>query len=293
MGEPQYRLVHIREDEDASEGRMGFLEHLDELRRRLIRSCIAIGAGMAIAAAFSERIADFVLAPTLRALPPGASLIATRPGELFSFYLNIALIGGVVLAAPFVMYQVWRFIAPGLYAKEKRLAIPFVLLATAGTLGAVLFTHYLMFPGMMAFFAKFGSRRLQFLPRLEDTFDLYLNLLLGMIVVFQIPTLALFLAKTGVITARFLWRHIKYAILIIFIVAAVLTPSPDPWNQTAFAAPMLALYLLSIAIAWLAQPKKEKVHSASPKLQLVIAATVLDRARKRPPSTNRRLRLYR
>jgi sec-independent protein translocase protein TatC len=280
MGEPQYRLVHAR-DEDAEQGRMGFLEHLDELRRRLIRACIAIACGMAIAAAFADRIGDFLLAPTLRALPAGTSLIATRPGELFSFYLNVALIGGVVLASPFVMYQVWRFIAPGLYAKEKRLAVPFVLLATAGTVGAVAFTHYLMFPGMMSFFAKFGSRRLQFMPRLEDTFDLYLNLLLGMIVVFQIPTLALFLAKLRLITARFLWRHIQYAVLIIFIVAAVLTPSTDPWNQTAFAAPMLALYVLSIGIAWLAQPKHEKQDDASPKLQLVIAATVFEQARRR------------
>jgi sec-independent protein translocase protein TatC len=170
--------------------------------------------------------------------------------------------------------------------------VPFVLLATAGTLAAVAFTHYLMFPAMMSFFAKFGTRRLQFMPRLEDTFDLYLNLLLGMIVVFQMPTLALFLAKLHLVTARFLWRNIKYAILIIFIVAAVLTPSPDPWNQTAFAMPMLALYVLSIGIAWLGQPKRDRQDDASPRLQLVIAATVLDRARKQParPSARRRWR---
>jgi sec-independent protein translocase protein TatC len=179
------------------------------------------------------------------------------------------------------MYQVWKFIAPGLYAREKRMAVPFAALATAGTVGAVAFTHFLMFPAMMAFFARFGSRRLQFLPRLEDTFDLYLNLLLGMIVVFQIPTLALFLARLRMITARFLWRNFKYAILIAFIVAAVLTPSPDPWNQTAFAAPMLALYLLSIGIAWLAQPNKDGEAGDPPRLQLVVAATVFEQARRR------------
>src|SRR6185503_20482781 len=110
------RLASEEPDDAAVEGRMGFLEHLDELRTRIIRSCLAIGLGMLVAFLFVERIAAFVLAPTLRALPPGTTLIFTRPGEAFSFYLDVALIGGVVLAAPFVAYQVWRFIAPGLYA---------------------------------------------------------------------------------------------------------------------------------------------------------------------------------
>ena len=260
---------------------MGFLEHLDELRQRIIRACIALGAGMLVSFLFVNRIADFVLAPTLRTLPPGTDLIATKPGETFSFYLNVALIGGVVLAAPFVMYQVWRFIAPGLYAKEKKLVIPFLALTTLGTIGGVLFTHYVMFPAMMAFFATFSSGRLRFLPRLEDTFDLYVNMVLGMVVVFQIPTLVLFLAKMRLVTARFLWRHLKEAILLIFIAAAVLTPSADPWNQTLFATPMIALYLVSIAIAWMVGTRPKEETSSAPKLRLVIAATMLDQALRR------------
>ena len=254
---------------------MGFLEHLDELRRRLIRACIAIAAGMVVAFAFYDRIADFVLAPTLRTLPPNTSLIFTRPGEAFSFDLNVALIGGVVLAAPYVMFEVWQFIAPGLYAKEKKLVVPFVLLTAAGTIGGLLFTHYVMFPATIGFFAKFTGRRLVFMPRLEDTFDLYLNMVLGMVVVFQIPTLVLFLARLRLVTARLLWRNIKYAVLVIFIVAAVLTPSADPWNQTVFAAPMIGLYILSIGIAWLASPKSDReTDTGSPNLRLVIAASV-------------------
>jgi sec-independent protein translocase protein TatC len=279
MKNASYRIVSNASD---PEGRMGFLEHLDELRQRLIRAFVAIGAGMLVSFLFVNRIADFVLAPTLRALPRGTELIATKPGETFSFYLNVALIGGVVLAAPFVMYQVWRFIAPGLYAKEKKLVVPFVVLTTLGTFGGVAFTHYVMFPAMMGFFATLSSGRLRFLPRLEDTFDLYLNMLLGMVVVFQIPTLVLFLAKMRLVTARFLWRHFKEAILVIFIAAAVLTPSADPWNQTLFAAPMIALYVVGIAIAWvvgLSQRREET--STAPKLRLVIAATVIDQALRR------------
>lgn len=262
---------------------MGFLEHLEELRKRIIRSCIAVGAGMVVAFAFSARIADFVLGPTLRMLPPGTTLIYTRPGEAFSFYLDLALIGGVVLSAPFVTYQVWRFIAPGLYAKERRFAIPFVLLASLGTISGAAFSHYVLFPAMMGFFQAFHSPRMTFMPRVEDTFELYKNTLLGMVAVFQIPTLAFFLAKMGMVTARFLWRNIKYAILISFIVAAVLTPSPDPWNQTVFAAPMIAMYILSIGIVWLVRPKGDApaAERTSANLSLVLAATVINQARSR------------
>jgi sec-independent protein translocase protein TatC len=283
MAEARNRLPPEEPEDDLGEGRMGFLEHLDELRKRIIRSCIAIGIGMAVAFIFVERIADFVEGPIVRALPPGTALVFIRPGEGLSFYLDLSLIGGVILAAPFVMYQVWRFIAPGLYAKEKRFAVPFVVLTTIGTLGGALFSHYVLFPAMIAFFGTFNSPRMRFMPRVEDTFDLYKTLLVGMVVVFQIPTLVFFLAKMRLVTARFLWRNIKYAIFIIFIIAAVLTPTTDPWNQTVFAAPMIGLYLISIIIAWLVGPKHEGEapdRSDSTRLRLVIGAMVIDQARK-------------
>jgi sec-independent protein translocase protein TatC len=276
MPEARYPLP-VDDPDDQNDvpgaGRMGFLDHLDELRKRLIRSCLAIAGGMLIAFAFVERLGDFVLRPTLKALPDGV-LILTKPGEGFSFYLDVALIGGVILAAPFVMYQVWRFIAPGLYAKEKRFVIPFVVLTTLGAVGGAAFTHYVMFPATIAFFSTFHSKSMKFMPRVEDTFDLYTMMLLGMVVVFQIPTVVLFLARMRLVTARFLWRNIGYAILIIFIVAAVLTPTADPWNQTIFALPMLALYILSIGIAWAVAPRRGKDSSLDPKLKLVIGAMV-------------------
>ena len=260
---------------------MGFLEHLDELRRRLIRALIALGAGMGVAFVFLDRIAVFVLGPTLRALPAGTRLVTTRPGEGIAFYFDLALIGGVVLAAPFITYQVWRFIAPGLYAREKRLVIPIVLMAVLGTAAAAAFTHYVLFPSTIAFFAQFNSRFTTYMPRLEDTFGLYKSLLLAMVAVFQIPTLVLFLARIGLVTPRFLWRNTHYAILIIFSAAAILTASTDWWNQTIVAGPMVAMYLLSIVVAWLAAPRDREPGDSSQRLRLVITATMLEGVRRR------------
>ncbi len=257
-----------------------FLDHLDELRTRIIRSCLAIGMGMVIAWAFVDRLADFVLAPALRSLPPGSALIFTKPGEAFSFDLDIALIFGVVLAAPFVMYQVWLFVAPALYANEKRFVLPLLATAAAATAAGVLFSHYVLFPAMIGFFAGFRTPHVQFVPRLEDTFELYKNMTIGMVAVFQIPTLVLFLARLRLVTAGFLWRHLKYAVLASFVLAAVLTPSADPWNQTVFAAPMIALYVISVGIAWLAHPGAERSSPEcdSALTRLIVAGALLKRA---------------
>jgi sec-independent protein translocase protein TatC len=280
------------EEQDDSRGGMSFLEHLDELRTRIIRSCIAIGIGMLIAFVFIGRIVTFVLAPTRNVLPPGTTLIFTNPPEAFTLNINVALIAGTLLATPVIMFQVWRFIAPGLYANEKKFAIPFVLLTTAGAVGGAAFSHYLAFPYTMAFFGTFSSVDLVMMPNVQDAFRLYLRMLMGMTIVFQIPTVVFFLAKMRMVTARFLWRNIKYAILIIFIVAAVLTPSADPWNQALFAAPMIGLYVISIGIAWIVGPGREKQVSSpgqSNTVPLVFAATVIDQTRKSSQRSPKRL----
>jgi sec-independent protein translocase protein TatC len=287
MAKPQYRAADQQPD-DLNGGTMGFLEHLDELRTRIIRCCLAIIAGMAVAFVFLNPLGAFVLGPALDALPPGSRLIGTRPGEGFSFYFDLALISGVVVAAPVVTYQLWRFIAPALHAREKRLAGPFIALATVGTLLGAAFSHYVLFPSMMAFFSSFDSELIHFTPRVEDTFGLYKNTLIAMVAVFQLPTLVLFLARLHIVTAALLWRKIRYAILAIVIIAAVLTPSADPWNQMIFAVPMVALYFVSIGVAWLAQPGRRRIASdrgGPPQLELVIAAAVVDQlqARRRRP----------
>jgi sec-independent protein translocase protein TatC len=278
--------------EDERNGMMGFLDHLEELRSRLIRSCLAIGAGMGIAFAFRDRIAEVVLRPTLDALPKGTSLVATRVGETFAFYLDVALIGGVVIAAPYVLFQVWRFIAPGLHAHERRLAVPFILMASVCTIAGALFTHYLLFPSTIEFFAQFDSEKIRLTPKLEDTFGLYRSMMLGMVAVFQLPTLVFFLSLMRIVTARWLVRHIDYAMLVSFIAAALLTASVDPWNQAIMAAPMIALYLLSIVVAWLVGLRTNDVDAR--KLRLVVTAAMAEQLgrSKRTGPTQRRARPF-
>ena len=236
---------------------MSFLEHLDELRKRIVQSVLGVAIGVGLGFFFINPIVNFILTPTWRLLPAGSRMIYTQPGEAFGLYVQIGLIVGVVLASPWIMYQVWLFIAPGLYANEKRFAVPFVLMSTIGFVGGAAFNHYIVFPFMMSFFASFNTADLIFMPRLEDVFDLYTKMLLGMGLVFQMPTVVFFLAKMRLVTARFLLRNTKYAILIIFVVAAVITPSGDMITQSIFAAPMLGLYALSILIAWIVTPKRE------------------------------------
>src|SRR5688572_9499510 len=263
--------------EDASGGMMSFLEHLEDLRKRIIYACIALGVGMAISLAFMDRLVAFVFAPTKRALPLGTELISSRPTEGFAVYFDIALMAGLIIAAPVIMYQVWLFVVPALYANEKKFVVPFMVLTAIGSVSGAAFSHYVLFPSMMSFFATFTLAEIKFVPRVEYVFELYVRSLVGMVLVFQIPTLAFFLAKIRIVTARFLWRNIKYSILIIFIVAAVLTPSSDPWNMAVFAAPMLVLYVIGIGVAWLAQPKRRSTDSG---LRLVFTAAMLDQAWK-------------
>ena len=237
--------------DDGLFGDISILDRLDDFRKRIVRALLAVAGGALVGFALINRIVGFVLGPTRRALPVDAKLIYTQPGEAFGLYVQVALIAGVVFAMPFIMYQLWRLIAPIVPPGARRFAIPFVGFTTLGFVAGAAFTHYIAFPYMMAFFASFNTPELLFLPRLDDVFDLYTKMVLGMAAVFQMPTVVFFLAKMQLITARFLWRSFRYAFLLIFIAAAVITPTGDMVTQTIFAAPMVALYLLSIAIAWI------------------------------------------
>jgi sec-independent protein translocase protein TatC len=246
------------EDEEDGEAKMSFLEHLDELRKRIIYIAISIGVGFLIAFFFVQQIFDFVMKPLQAGLPTGGKLVYTEPTEAFVLYITMALIAGAIIALPLVMTQVWLFIAPGLYSHEKRMAIPFVAMSSLFFVAGAAFSHFVVFPLTWKFFVSFTNDYQTFMPRIEPAFGLYIKMMFAFGLVFQMPVIVTFLARMGVVTARFLWKHTKYAILIIFIVAAVVTPSGDMWNQSAMALPMIGLYMLSIALAWIFGKKKKK-----------------------------------
>jgi sec-independent protein translocase protein TatC len=209
-----------------------------------------------IAFTFVNSIYAFVMHPLAALLPKGSHFIFTEPMEAFLLKMKMALIVGLMIAMPVILLQAWLFIAPGLYAKEKKLAFPFIVLATAGFVGGAAFSHYALFPWMWVFFAGFADDELSFLPKIGPVFSLYIKMLLAMGLVFQMPALVYPLARMGLVTARFLARHFKYALLIIFVAAAVITPSGDPMTQTLMAAPMMGLYCISILIAWIFGKKR-------------------------------------
>ncbi len=251
------------DDDHEIGGRMSFLDHLEELRKRIIYACYGIALGVGASFFFIQRIYDFLLAPAIATLPEGSKLIYTQPTEAFSLYINISLIAGITFAGPFIMYQVWQFIAPGLYSNEKKFVIPFVLFSTLGFLAGAAFNHYVAYPFIMIYFASFNTPNLTYMPQLSYVFGLYVKMLIALGLVFQMPTIVFFLAKVGVVTAKLLLQQFKFAILIIFIVAAVITPTGDPMTLMVFALPMVTLYIFSIFVAWVVGPKRDKADATT------------------------------
>ncbi|HEY3157926.1 MAG TPA: twin-arginine translocase subunit TatC [Vicinamibacterales bacterium] len=249
-----------RDDDELDDGeaKMSFLEHLDELRKRIIYSAVSIFVGFLIAFIFIQQLFDFVMKPLQAGLPAGQHLVYTEPTEAFVLYLTIAGITGLVIALPLVMTQVWLFIAPGLYSHEKKMAIPFVLLSSIFFILGAAFSHYVVFPLTWKFFVSFTSDYLTFMPRIEPAFALYIKMVLAFGLVFQMPTIVLFLARMGVVTAGFLWKHTKYALLIIVIVSAIVTPDGGGVSLVAMSVPLFFLYLFSIGLAWVFGKKRSR-----------------------------------
>jgi sec-independent protein translocase protein TatC len=242
---------------DDSSSKMSFLEHLDELRKRLIYICWSLLAGCIVAYIFIAQIFDFIMRPLQQMLPPGGKLMFTQGAEPFMLYVKIGFLAGIFIASPLIIYQVWKFIAPGLYSHEKKFAIPFVFLSTVFFVAGGLFSHYVAFPWTWKFFISFITDYMTFMPKVDEAFSLYTKMLLGFGVMFEMPTLVFFLARMGVVSAGFLLRYFKYAILIIAIVAAVVSPGTDAMSMIVFAIPMLGLYLVSIVVAWMFGKRKK------------------------------------
>lgn len=255
VGELEPSHLTTPDGADAA-GKMSFLDHLDELRRRIVYAVLSITVGFVIAFFFITRIFDFIMRPLQQLLPPGGTLIFTEPSEAFILYIKIALMAGLILASPAVMSQVWLFIAPGLYSKEKKWAIPFILMSSFFFIAGAAFSHYVVFPLTWRFFVSFTTDIVTFMPRIQPAFSLYLRLTLAFGLVFQMPTIVLFLARMGMVTPRFMVKNFKYAVLAIAVIAAVATPGGDVVPQVAMALPMIFLYGLSICLAWIFGRKK-------------------------------------
>ena len=243
------------------EEKQTFIEHLEELRKRLIISLIAVGIGFVISYLFSKEIFQFLTIPLVKALPPGSTMIYTRLPEAFFTYLKVALLSGIFAASPMILYQIWLFVAPALYSHEKRYAIPFVIFSTLLFLGGAAFGYFVVFRWGFQFFMGFATNFIKPAPTLKEYLSFCSILLLTFGLTFELPLFILFLAKLGVVDARMLARNRRYVILGMFTIAAILTP-PDVVTQLMMAGPLLLLYEVSIWIAKIVGKKKEAGKAA-------------------------------
>jgi sec-independent protein translocase protein TatC len=246
----------VEEDKESELGaKMTFLEHLDELRRRIIRIAIGLAVGFGVCWGFRDAIFAFIRAPIDKVV---TNLVITSPTQAFTIFMKVAFVGGVFLAAPYVLLQVWLFIAPGLYRREKRWVLPYLLSSTTLFLLGGAFAYYIILPPALQFLILEFGKAFQPMITAMDYFDLVIVILIGMGAVFQLPVLIAFLSMFGLITPRFLWKNFRYAFLLIVTLAAIVSPTTDPFNLFLWTAPMVVLYLLGIVIAWIFKRRRAK-----------------------------------
>lgn len=227
---------------------MPFTVHLEELRNRLIVCLIALGIGFAISYGFSDKIFLILMTPLIKVLPKESTMIFTGLTEAFFTYLKLSFISGIFLAFPVILYEIWKFVAPALYENEKKYLYPFILLSTLVFVGGVLFGYFIIFPIGFHFFLSFSTDYIRPLPAIKDYLSLSIKLLLAFGIVFELPLAIFLLSKIGIITPQMLSHNRQYAILMIFIISAVLTP-PDVATQIMMAIPLLILYEISVLVA--------------------------------------------
>lgn len=251
------------EEQVIEEGRMSFLEHLEELRSRLIRAAIAIGIGFGVCVAFGERVFSIFAAPITKLLPKNSSLVFTSLPDPFFVYLKVAFITGIFLALPYVLYQVWLFVRPGLLEKEKKLAVPFIVVSTLlFYLGAV-FAYFIVFPAAFQFFLSYETAELKPMISIKDYVSLVMLLMLAFGVVFETPIVIVVLGLLGVVDSSLLKKGRRYFIVLAFIIAAILTPTPDVINQTLMAIPLIIFYELGIYLLRVIEKKRKRDEAST------------------------------
>ncbi len=237
---------------------MGFLDHLEELRKRIVYSIIAVAAGFGVCWWKAEWLYGFMQKPIVDVLRKHGlpeKLVFLNPTDPFNLYLKVAALAGLFLTSPFVLYQVWMFISPGLYRNEKRYAVPFMISTITLFISGGYFGYRIVYPRALDFLIGFGKQFQPMITIVEYT-QLFFSIVLGMGLIFEMPILVFFLAFMGIMSPEFMIKNFRYSILVIFIIAAIVTPTPDIVNMCVFAAPMLALYGLSIGVAWVVHPKQ-------------------------------------
>ena len=239
---------------------MSLMEHLEELRKRIIRSAIFLVLGVCAAGIFYKQLVGFIQAP-LKAI--GKSLVFTHPMDPLNLDIQVSFVGGAILASPFILYQVWLFIAPGLYQKERRFVVPFMAATVGLFLAGAGFGYFYVLPSALKILIVDFGHNFTPMVTIEEYTGFFLSIILGLGISFELPIMIFFLALFGIVSPRFLWKNIRYAILAVFIVAAFICPSPDPWTMCIYALPMLALYLIGIGVAWWVHPSRRKKKEAA------------------------------
>jgi sec-independent protein translocase protein TatC len=247
-------------EENGEESRMSFLDHLEELRSRLLKATLAIVAAFAVCMYFGQQLFSVMADPILRLLPKGSPIYFPRVQDPFFVYLKVALITGIFIVVPYVIYQLWAFIRPGLFPKERKLAAPFVILATLLFYTGAAFAYFLVLPAAFSFFLSYTTTQLQPLINMREYVDLVMLLLLAFAGVFETPIIIVFLGLMGLFSSAQLRKGRRYFIVIAFIIAAIVTPTPDPFNQTLMAVPMLLLY--EVGIRFLAAIERRRAREA-------------------------------
>jgi sec-independent protein translocase protein TatC len=245
------------------ETRLPLTEHLAELRTRIIRIGIAWVIGTVAAWNFSDAIFRLLLAPAVRALGKGQPLQAIAPAEIFFTYVRCALLAGFIFALPVIFWQIWAFVAPGLYPREKRAVLPFVIVSTVLFAGGAVFGYTQILPVMFTFFTSYDSDWVKSAWTMREVFGLTTSMFLAFGVAFELPVFVFLLAVAGIVDAPTLWRGTRYAILVIFIVAAIITPSPDWVSQCLLAVPMVFLYLIGVGVAYVFGPRRAPAAATS------------------------------
>ena len=230
--------------------KMTFLDHLEELRKRLVVSFLAVAVGFFACWAFAEAIFAKLQAPLAAFLPPGDTLAYTRLTAPFFLYMKVAFFTGLFVASPVVLWQLWMFIAPGLYKRERRLAAPFIIFGTLFFVLGGYFGYRFLLPATCSFFVETGKQFKQMIT-VDDYFSFASTIILATGIVFETPILIFFLARVGIVTPAFLMQKFKYAVVLSFVIAAVVTPTPDIVTQAALAVPMILLYLMGVGVAFL------------------------------------------